>query len=149
MYPKKGPELEWRVLPGTYTVSQVIYRSREKKFSGYLWLVKDGIEVRPGARTDVSFDHEPARCGVVTARFVPARGKRIDAQYGLFLHKPGARVYLSLADWKEGKAEFSEAPAGTYRCLLVRQGFDVIRELRELRVAAGRVTDLGVIPVGD
>jgi len=149
MYPKKGPELEWRVVPGTYTVSQVIYRSREKIFSGYLWLVKVGIEVRPGARTDVSFDHDPARCGAVTARFVPARGGRIDAQYGLYLHKPGARVYLSLADWKEGKVEFSEAPAGTYRCLLVRQGFDVIRELRELRVAAGRVTDLGMIPVGD
>jgi len=138
-----GLSAEEKASPGVYTAGFAF-----QKNSGCLWLLREGVKVKAGATTEISIVHDPAHCGAVKAQFEDPGGSSFRTGAFLFLWKPETRVFACRTSEK-GDVAFDEIPEGTYKCRVVRGWWEELLDLGEVRIVAGKVTNLGTIRVGD
>jgi hypothetical protein len=149
-FEQESKECEVSVPPGMYTVSLRVSTSSKS-----IWLLRRGVRVDPASRVDVTFSHEPKRCGTLLACFSPVEKHSLTEVYGLFLWQKGICVLASAN--REGIVRFGGVPPGMYQCKVMkgprisslRKDWTEDRNLGEVRINEGQVTDLGTIQSGD
>jgi hypothetical protein len=132
------------VYPGTYTVAHV---SRGKDESAVRWILRTGVRAEAGSKPEISISMPQGPKGGIRARFVHGSAKRPLHRHGLFLWS-GEFRFLLFSGF-ENATEWPEIPAGSYRCCLVRDHWEDLRDLGELRVEGGKVADLGEIRIDE
>jgi hypothetical protein len=148
---KYGEDVRISALPGTYTVALEFSGNS----AGFLRILREGIRVKTGSCTEISFSHDRNRCGEIVAHFDLPSGWGSRKTCGIFLSRPGVRA-LASAD-REGRAKFWAIPPGTYRCKLVKgtqlsllkYSWKCVRDLGDVQVLEGKTTDMGMVRVGE
>ncbi|MHC4600755.1 MAG: hypothetical protein ACYS47_17315, partial [Planctomycetota bacterium] len=112
-----------------------------------VWYVREEVRIETGSTVELSFLHDGALCGSVSGCLSRPKGGGYLFGYSLFLTGSDVRVMLRCD--RKGKFEGHEIPGGAYHGRIVGMPGNTVKDLGEVRVVAGKTTDLGTIQLGE